>query len=88
MTENGGIHFSLHCKTSTDFLEMVPASKVESHLMMEEGQITCDLIGTCKLLCLLYLIFKKMTITFGFYRRDRVRKQFKTVQVQKNPLLD
>ena len=50
MTVGYDIAFRVYYKNSTGAeVELIPSNKVESHLMMEEGEIICDTIGKCKL---------------------------------------
>ena len=48
MTEGGDISYRIYCKNSADGLvDLVPLDRVESHLLIEEGQITCTIPGKC-----------------------------------------
>lgn len=51
MTEGGDIGFKVYHvpENSKDVIELVPISRIESHLVMEEGEIICDYIGKCKI---------------------------------------
>lgn len=53
MTEGGDIGFQLYYKNSNGVVELVPSSRIESHLVMEEGEIVCDQVGKCKLFIVL-----------------------------------
>ena len=44
MTDSGDIAFRVFTKDA----ELLPTNKVESHLVMEEGEITCESKGECK----------------------------------------
>lgn len=46
MTEGGDISFRIYSKDSKE--DLVPLVRVDSHLAMEEGQVTCDQPGKCK----------------------------------------
>jgi hypothetical protein len=46
MTDGGDIAFRIYNKNSED---IVPMNRVDSHIIMEEGQVTCDEPGQCKL---------------------------------------
>ncbi len=49
MTEGGDIKFRVYCKDSKrSTFDFVPLSRVDSHLDMEEGEITCEEPGKCK----------------------------------------
>lgn len=49
MTEGGDIGFHVYSKDSNgNKIELIPFARVESHLVMEEGEITCDQPGKCK----------------------------------------
>lgn len=50
MTEGGDIGFriTLIDAINKEGIEMVPLSRIESHLVMEEGEIICDTVGKCK----------------------------------------
>lgn len=54
MTEGGDIGFRIyHIASSSnneEVVEVVPVSRIESHLVMEEGEIVCDYIGKCEAL--------------------------------------
>ncbi|KAK4004692.1 SEC14-like protein 2 isoform X1 [Daphnia magna] len=43
MTEGGDISFRIYSKDSKE--DLVPLVRVDSHLAMEEGQVTCDQLG-------------------------------------------
>ncbi|EFX85375.1 hypothetical protein DAPPUDRAFT_314193 [Daphnia pulex] len=47
MTEGGDIGFRIYhvAGSKQDIVEVVPVSRIESHLVMEEGEIICDYIG-------------------------------------------
>ncbi|XP_046633901.1 SEC14-like protein 2 [Daphnia pulicaria] len=47
MTEGGDIGFRIYHVNGSkeDIVEVVPVSRIESHLVMEEGEIICDYIG-------------------------------------------
>ena len=57
MTEGGDIGFRVyHVSTASqnssskeEIVELVPVSRIESHLVMEEGEIICDYVGKCEL---------------------------------------
>lgn len=62
MTEGGDIGFRVYHvpdETKEDVIEMVPESRIESHLVMEEGEIVCDYIGKCK-----YNIFYHLIVIY------------------------
>ena len=49
MTEGGDIKFGVYSKDSKgSTFDFVPPSRVDSHLGMEDGQITCEEPGKCK----------------------------------------
>ena len=48
MTEGGDIKFRVYRKNSKVINDVVPISQVESHLITEEGEITCDEPGQCE----------------------------------------
>jgi hypothetical protein len=52
MTEGGDIGFRIYHVNGSkeDIVEVVPVSRIESHLVMEEGEIICDYIGKCEIL--------------------------------------
>lgn len=51
MTEGGDIGFRLYFKDPNgDIVDLIPLSRVDSHLVMEYGEITCDQSGKCELL--------------------------------------
>ena len=49
LSEGGDIAFQIYFKDrdSNVSSDVVPPSRVESHLFTEEGQITCDSVGKC-----------------------------------------
>lgn len=49
MTEGGDIAFRVYSKDVKGDGDLVPLCRVDSHLTMEEGQVTCDQPGKCKL---------------------------------------
>ena len=52
ITEDADISFGIYCPPTTnndEELEVVPRTRVDSHLLMEEGEIYCSHLGTCKL---------------------------------------
>lgn len=63
MTEGGDIGFRVyHVSTAIqnnssneEIVELVPVSRIESHLVMEEGEIVCDYVGKCELIYVLSL---------------------------------
>ena len=49
MTEGGDIRFRVYSKNSKGSTnDFVPLSRVDSHLAMEEGYLTCEEPGKCK----------------------------------------
>ena len=53
MSEGGDIGFKVYRLITSnnpkeDVVEVVPLSRIESHLVMEEGEIVCDGIGICE----------------------------------------
>jgi hypothetical protein len=46
MTDGGDIGFRILNKNAE---EIVPLNRVDSHIIMEEGQVTCNEPGQCKL---------------------------------------
>lgn len=48
MTEGGDVKFRIYDKDSKGSDDLIPHCRVDSHLIMEEGQITCDQPGNCK----------------------------------------
>jgi hypothetical protein len=50
MTEGGDIQFRVYTNNSEGgTFDLVPLCRVDSHLAMEEGQITCGEPGKCNL---------------------------------------
>lgn len=50
MTEGGDISYRVYTKNNKNNSDdLVPHCRVDSHLVMEEGQISCDQPGKCKL---------------------------------------
>ncbi len=50
MTENGDIAYHVYRASKdnkTNITVLVPLERVESHVHLEEGQIICDVIGSC-----------------------------------------
>lgn len=49
MTQGGDINFRLYHKNQSnkDIVVVLPLDRVDSHLLMEEGQITCQNTGKC-----------------------------------------
>jgi hypothetical protein len=47
MSDGGDIAFRIYSKKNSG--EIVPMNRVDSHILMEEGQVTCDEPGQCKL---------------------------------------
>ena len=49
MTEGGDIAYRIYrqCPLEDEVVELLPLHRVDSHLMMEEGEIVCDIIGQC-----------------------------------------
>lgn len=47
MSEGGDIGFCVSFKNSETVVDLLPRDRVDSHLIMEEGQIICDQIGKC-----------------------------------------
>lgn len=52
MTEGGDIGFRVYhiansINSKEEIVEMVPISRIESHLVMEEGELVCEYIGKC-----------------------------------------
>lgn len=65
MTEGGDISYRIYCKNSADGLvDLVPLDRVESHLLIEEGQITCTIPGK-------YVI--EFDNSFSYLRSKKVR---------------
>lgn len=49
MTEGGDIGFRIYYKDPNDVtVDLIPLSRVESQLVMEEGEIVCVYVGKCK----------------------------------------
>ncbi len=50
MSEGGDIAFrvSMKDKVGEGVVDLVPLERIESHLVMEEGQIKVDAVGICK----------------------------------------
>ncbi len=49
MTEGGDLAYRVYRKSPEDgTVDLVPHSRVESHLYIEEGQILCESTGKCK----------------------------------------
>ena len=49
MTEERDLMFQLYYRDDNeDKVDVVPNEKVECHLMMEEGEITCSKFRTCE----------------------------------------
>ena len=52
MTEGGDIGFRIYHITNSsskeEIVEMVPVSRIESHLVMEEGELVCECAGKCE----------------------------------------
>ena len=48
MSEGGDLAFYIYYKsTDEEIVELVPLDRVDSHLNMEIGQITCEKPGKC-----------------------------------------
>lgn len=45
MTEGGDVEFRIYKKDSKDHDNLIPSSRVDSHLIMEEGHIKCHQPG-------------------------------------------
>ena len=88
MTEGGDIGFRIRLtnETNQEDVEMVPLSRIESHLVMEEGEITCDVPGKCINNDFQIIDFNLLTIfdfvdivefenSFSFFRTKRVYYQ-------------
>lgn len=61
MTEGGDIEFRIYHVTISEkeeIIEVVPVSRIESHLVMEEGEIICDYTGKCEIILFLFLFRK------------------------------
>ena len=59
MSEGGDIGFSVYYKSTEDgTVDLIPLSRVESHLVTEEGEFICVNPGKCKynskLTCLIH----------------------------------
>ena len=49
MTEGGDIGFRVYHKSAEEgIVDLVPLSRIESHLVMEEGEFICEDPGKCK----------------------------------------
>jgi hypothetical protein len=49
MTEGGDIGFRVYYKSAEEgIVDLVPLSRIESHLVMEEGEYICENPGKCK----------------------------------------
>jgi len=50
MTEGGDIAYRIYrkCPLEEGVTELVPMHRVDSHLIMEQGEIACDSIGMCR----------------------------------------
>ena len=51
LSEGGDVGFGISRISSNEIVELVPHGRVDSHLLIEEGQIVCDCIGKCKNYC-------------------------------------
>ena len=47
LTEGGDIAFRIYRKRAEEKTDVLPKERVESHLIMEEGDLFCDQPGTC-----------------------------------------
>ena len=58
MTEGGDIAYRVYWKNSDgNIFDLVPFDRVDSHLIMEEGHLTCEQAGKC-----IIFIFKQINI--------------------------
>ena len=49
MSEGGDIGFHIYYKDPKEGeVDLIPLHRVESHLVMEEGEISCENLGDCK----------------------------------------
>lgn len=48
MSEGGDIAFHVSRESPDEVVDLVPHGRIDSHLVIEEGQIVCDCIGKCK----------------------------------------
>lgn len=50
MSEGGDIAYRIYrkCPLEEGVAELIPLHRVDSHLIMEQGEIACDAIGMCK----------------------------------------
>lgn len=64
MTEGGDIGFRVYCKNKEEgTVELVPFDRIESHLVMEEGELICSSAGKC-----MYIYSSLLSsYTFGMY---------------------
>lgn len=50
MTEGGEIAYRIYRENLEEGkADLIPLDRVESHLFMEEGQLVCDVPGTCNI---------------------------------------
>lgn len=47
LSEGGDISYRVYCKNADGIVEFAPSDRIDSHLMIEEGQITCSMPGKC-----------------------------------------
>jgi len=65
LSEGGDISYRVYCKNSAEgLIDLVPLDRVDSHLMIEEGQITCSIPGK-------YVI--EFDNSFSYLRSKKVR---------------
>ena len=48
MTEGGDIGFRIYYKDSQGSIDLIPLARLDSHLVMEEGDILCESAGKCE----------------------------------------
>jgi len=67
MTEGGDLRYRIFYKSYEGVIEdLVPLDRVESHLVMEDGVIICELPGKCKIFVIYHLGLNKMNNFYLF----------------------
>lgn len=90
ISEGGDVGFRVYCKKGDgSVIDLVPHSRVESHLLLEEGQISCDYTGKCTLFQNKWDWINNMPNWFDVLinRCGRVWQQFQLHPTEKNSLL-
>lgn len=69
MTEGGDIGFRVYHQAddTSQVIELVPVSRIESHLVMEEGEVVCDCVGKCNFYCIVIESLANQSITWFFF---------------------